>query len=92
MPVLNNITTGNEYTSASELTCEGSNNQTIIILNAAVYLQYALRTIGLTGRSPSWEEEQFLPPGYYTWTRKMERIKFKSAAKGQPAQVTVNAI
>lgn len=86
---LNNATTQNQFAAAATLNCEGSDRQTIIVTNAAVIARVTLRTgpTRVTGASG----ELFFPPGYYDRTFLLDRIEFKSAAPGAPAQVTIHA-
>ena len=87
---LNNVTTADGYTSANTLTCEGSTSQQVFVTGAAVYYEEAKRDIGYAGQAVPFESEVFLPPGYYNWSRPMERFRVRSAVPGKPAQVTIN--
>lgn len=94
MYVLNNVTTSDDYSDAATLECPGTKELNILVYNAAVYLQYAFRTVGYTAGSVVWQpaEGVFFPPGERVRGRNVEQVRVRSAVAGKPAQVTIEAI
>lgn len=94
MFVLNNVATSDDYSDEATLQCPGTTEVNLLIYNAAVYVQYAFRTLGYTAEAPIWSppEGVFFPPGERVRGRNIEQIRVRSAVAGKPAQVTIEAV
>jgi len=94
MYALNNVTTADDYTDANTLPCAGSTELDITVGNNAILIQYAFREHGLSSTSPTWTPENglFMPPGFHIRGRNVEAVRVRSAVKGKPAQVTIEAV
>jgi hypothetical protein len=97
MAVLNNAATGDSYPSGSGayLECQGAAAANVIVTNAAVYMSVAEWPAAGGAR---WGEDEFLPPGGYSFStaddaphNTLDGFRFRSAAAGVPARVTVKA-
>lgn len=88
--VLSNIQTSDGYTAASTSDQMEAYHVTLLINNAAVYVQRQpmqgnMATVG-------YELEALYPPGFYSLTRNLAAIRVRSAVPGQPALVTIEAL
>jgi hypothetical protein len=94
MYALNNVETTDDWSASGTLECAGTTELNLLVNNAAIRLQYAFRRMGYTSHSPAWEpaEGVFFPPGGYVRGRNVEQVRVKSAVKGKPAQVTIEAV
>lgn len=94
MYALNNVTTGDDFTEAATLECPGVKELNIMVYNAAVFIQYAFRTMGYKSDSPVWQPTDgvFFPPGERTRGLNVEQVRVRSAVPGKPAQVTIEAV
>lgn len=101
---LNAIDTADAYPEAPQdaagvnvayLECPGTVKLNVWVLNNGAFIQMA----GHPGTGPqvaqkaaNWRPEVFIPPGMYSFLRRIERIRFRSSAPGLPANVTVEAL
>lgn len=90
LAALNNVTTGDAYSRANTLECEGSHRQFIAVTGASIYLRIWQRFKGSI-RAGGPGVEIFLPPGYYDRSWQIDRLEVRSAVTGVPAQVTIHA-
>ena len=72
------------------LSCPDTARFNVTVTNAAV--RYRRAEIPPGGGGVRWSDDKFLPPGGYSLERLIDAIKFKSAAAGKPARVTVDTI
>jgi hypothetical protein len=87
MAELNNVATGDRYTTAAQLFCPGATELTIHVRNANVYWQ-----LGHGTPSVSWDAtEKFFPAGSLGAARRCDAVRFRSATPGAPARVSVDA-
>ena len=91
-PVLNNATTGDDYSTATTVECPGAVRIRVSIANAAIY--YSLRDRqnapeGIRGSAIQWGPDVFAEPSYLTLRGPLDGIRIKSAVPGTPAQVTI---
>lgn len=93
---LNNFTTTDNYSSASEVIFSPAQSSfMMVITNAAIYYQIAPYT-NTRPSSASYLQEIFALPGRYTFdetdspTGKISLCRVRSAVAGVPAQVTIN--
>lgn len=85
MPTVGPMVAPSEFEPDSELTCEGSFQQKIIIANNTAIVELAeVRVPGLAGGAVPWNLEMPLPPGVYDLARRVERIRFKRLAETEP--------
>ena len=87
---LNNVATSDQYTDAA--TCNRptvSTKATIVITNAAVFVQLENCEGSLTPGSGQYMPEEFWIPAAYGITRDFPigNIRFRSAASGTPGRV-----
>jgi hypothetical protein len=87
--VLNNVTTADTYVQANTLQCPDSVRFNIHVYNAAVFFSIG----SAPGTQPGVQStgEIFRSPGLYSMDRKLDQIQVRSAVKGVPAQVTIDA-
>lgn len=85
---LNNVTTQATYKDATTLIAPGSVKVNLNISLAAIYWQ---RAAGNPGRGYDWElhDEEFLPPGFYSFDLDAAAVRVRSAVAGAPAQVSI---
>lgn len=85
MPTIGPIVAPSEFEPESELTCEGSFQQKIIIANNTAIVELAeVRVPGMRGAAVLWNLEMPLPPGVYDLGRRVERIRFKRLTEVEP--------
>jgi len=85
MPTLGPITAPEDFEKATELLCEGSFLQKIIIANDSAIIELAeAGTRGLSGAAVPFNTVMPLPPGIYDMTRRVERIRFKRLTNHEP--------
>lgn len=83
---LNNATTADAYAPAATLSCPSTTRLLVHVRNAAVQYQ-----LGLGKPASVWQDEVFMPPGSAGLIRSCDAIRVRSAAKGKPAQVSIDA-
>ena len=92
--VLNNVTTGDNYTSAQTLTFTEVARVNLDVANAAIY--YQLQAADGDGSPASndgrWRDEVFCGPTFRSLSRAATGVRIRSAVIGAPAQVTVECI
>jgi hypothetical protein len=91
LPGLNNVTTADDYTSATTLETPGAVAIRLSIANAAIYYSQRDRldaAAGMRGQSIPWGPEVFAEPSYLTIRGPIDGIRVRSAVAGTPAQVT----
>lgn len=88
---LNNVETQDAYADETTLECPGAVLLDIFVLNAAAYYSYAIRNPAQS-RAITYRDEVLLPVGAYVRTRCAQAVRFRSAATGVPARVTVEAV
>lgn len=84
--VLANVPTQNDYSDQATLRCPGAVRVRVTVSNEAVLWQF-----GRGVPNPVWEEEMHDVPLIGTFERRCDAVRFKSAAAGQPARVSVEA-
>lgn len=92
MFALNNVETQDDYSDDTTLECPGTTELNLIVANAAVFLQYAFRSVGYSSQATVWSPEVYFPPSTYVRGRRVEQVRVRSAVKGKPAQVTIEAV
>ena len=93
MLTLNNKATGEVY--KAEVTLEGAPGVQVnfIVSNAAVFYQLKIPTEpGVPTTGWNWSEDIFCPPSFQSLKRVCVGIRFKSANKEFPAQVTAQLL
>jgi hypothetical protein len=87
--VLNNVATADIYTNAATLQCPDSVRFNLHVFNAAIFFSIG----SAPGTQPGVQSsgEIFRGPGLYSMDRNLDQIQVRSAAKGVPAQVTIDA-
>lgn len=85
---LNNTATADAYGTCT-LACAGAVKINITIVNAAVFVTPSFRDVAGT---VTLGAEAFLPPGFYSYRRPIDTIKFRSGVAGTPALVTAEAL
>jgi hypothetical protein len=78
---INNVETGNEYTTAAILSCPPTENLTVQVNNAAVFYQLSIVNAGrqakaafslpgdsLVGGAHIWTDERLLQPGFWNFS------------------------
>jgi hypothetical protein len=98
MPTLNNVATSDAYNRVAYLECQGAIAANVIVTNAAVIMQVAEWPPAGGAR---WGDDEFLPPGGYSFQaahagaqsphERLDGFRFRSAAAGVPARVSVKA-
>jgi hypothetical protein len=83
---LNNITTADDYVQRCTLRAPGAGKWDLDIANAAIYVSFGHGTAGIL-----WDAETFIPPGFRSLTRNADAVRVRSAVRGTPAQVTLEA-
>lgn len=86
---LDNVTTGDAYTSAATLGAPRSVRALIHVNNAPVYYQIGR---GIGGAPVYGVEKRLLPGLAYSLGRRFDAIRVRSAVAGQPAVVTIDAV
>lgn len=94
MYALNNVTTEDDYSEENTLECPGTIELDLTIANNPIFLQYAFRGEGYTATSPQWVPANgvYFAPGFHVRGRNVEQVRVRSAVKGKPAQVTIEAV
>lgn len=88
MPALNNATSGDGYSAGNEVQHPGSVRATLVVANAAIYYQLGRGRPGVV----YGPDEVLAVPGFYTLGRRLDGLRFRSAAPGVPAQVSVQLL
>ncbi len=98
MAAINNVATADTYTVPATLTCFPTARITTQVLNAGVFYQLNLNSVGTraVAGGGTWTEERQLMPGYWSFDAEDFRefictgIRFRSAVTGVPAFVTAS--
>jgi hypothetical protein len=88
----NQYETQDEYTEDGTLVCPGAVELVIVVENAPVFYEYALRDTGLSMAAPQFSTEIYLPMGIHVRGRRVEQVRFRSAEAGKPASVSIEAV
>jgi hypothetical protein len=86
---LNNVTTQDSYTQATTMSCPDSVRVNLHVFNNAIFFRLATAPGTTPGAQASGEI--FRAPGLYSMDRYTETVEVRSAVKGTPAQVTIDA-
>lgn len=93
LAVLNNVLTLDEYDESTTLICQGAVKINLAVANAAIYFSYAQRTGMHPGATlGNFGAEALKLPATYLLARNVEAVRVRSAAKGVPARVTIEAL
>lgn len=84
MPVALNNTASTDVNQT--LACTGAVVLNILVTNAAILYSYDNPVSG-----GSFGPDAYLAPGFYSLRRRCNNVRFKSAAAGVPARVTIEA-
>lgn len=87
MSALSNIASGDAFTPATTLEHPRSVRVNFQVFNAAIVYQLGRGRGGVV-----YSGDVFLGPGIYSLDRVCDGVRFRSAAAGQPAQVTVELL
>lgn len=85
MPTLGPVEAPPDFETATELLCEGSMIQKIIIANNSALIEIAEPGVsGRAGAACPYTTRMPLPPGIYDLARRVERIRFKRLTNVEP--------
>ena len=85
MPTIGPIEAPEQFESESEMLCEDSTRQKIIIANNTTVVEIAEKgDRGLSGAATPFNVEMPLPPGVYDLARRVERVRFKRLTNVKP--------
>ncbi len=89
--VRNNATSADAYSAANTLECPSTVRFVLQVNNAAIYLQRS-GALGVAPGGETFMPEVLFVPGIYPFNRRTNRLRWRSAAAGVPAQVTIEAL